>query len=80
MPQTYNDKRLNTYFTNATQLVQIIKNLNLDDQTAILLGNTILIMTENGSQLTDFKIGDFLEISNRIKNSKEFKPFLGMMN
>ena len=68
------------YFRNANQIAKTITDLNITDETAILFGNTILIMTENGKNLTDYKIGDFLEIANRIKNSKEFKPFIDKMN
>jgi hypothetical protein len=80
LPRKYNKKRLNKAFGDANQIAQTIKDLNLDDNTVMLFGNTILIMTEQGKNLTNFKIGDFLEIANRIKNSKEFKPFIDKMN
>ena len=80
LPRKYNDKRLNKAFGDANLIAQTIKDLNLDDNTVMLFGNTILIMTEQGKNLTNFKIGDFLEIANRIKNSKEFKPFIDKMN
>jgi hypothetical protein len=80
LPKKYKDKRLNKDFGDANQIAQTITDLKLEDNTVMLFGNTILIMTEQGKNLTNYRIGDILEIVNRIKKSKEFKPFIDKMN
>jgi len=80
LPKNYADKRLNRDFRDVSQIAQTISDLKLDEMTALLFGNTIFILAEKGKNLTDYKIGDFLEIANKIKNSQEFQPFIDILN
>jgi hypothetical protein len=80
LPKNYADNRLNRDFRDVSQIAQTIFDLNLDEMTALLFGITFFILAEKGKNLTDYKIGDFLEIANKIKNSKEFQPFLDILN
>ena len=48
--------------------------MKLDPLTAMLFGNIILIKAEKGEGMSSFKIGDILEIANRIKKAEEFIP------
>lgn len=42
----------------------------------VLAGNAMWILNEAGNDMTLYRIGDFIVIGKRVKNAKEFKPFL----
>ena len=76
LPKKYSSQKLNEKFRSPSQISEIISSLKLDRNLSMLLGNTMLIKLEYGEDLSNYKIGDFVEVAKRIKNSKEFKPFL----
>jgi hypothetical protein len=45
---------------------------------ALVIGNVIIIERENG-HLANLRIGDIVEMSRRILESKEFTPFLDVL-
>ncbi len=75
LPKAYDQAKLNEHFSLAEQISKTISDLNLDENLAMLFGNVVLIKLELKEKLSDYLIGDFLEIAQRIKASKEFRPF-----
>jgi hypothetical protein len=75
LPQTYSSK-LNDYFSSPTQISETIADAKLDELTAAIFGNVILIKLEAREDISKYKIGDFLEIAHRILETEEFKPFV----
>ncbi len=43
---------------------------------AVLAGNVMQILTELGIDVSKYRIGDMIEIGKRVKDSKEFEPFV----
>ena len=76
LPRDYSDPKLNVRFTSIEQISKIIVDLNLDEDLSMLFGNVILIKLELKENLEMYRIGDFIEIARRVKESKEFRPFL----
>lgn len=79
LPTKYTGKRLNMRFEDPNSISKIINEYKLDESSAILFGNVILIKAENGEDLTEYRVGDFLEIAERIKKSDEFAPILRIL-
>lgn len=80
LPKKYADDKLNIYFSDVQQITQIMSKMELDGITATLLGATMHILKENKEEISSYRIGDILEIIYRIKNAKEFEPFLNALN
>jgi hypothetical protein len=76
LPREYESIKLNENIESPRQVANIFKELNLSPKLSMLFGNVLLIIGESGKDIHSYKIGDFLEIAKRIKNSKEFKPLL----
>lgn len=57
---------------------EMIAKLCNDPDVAVIVRNVILIMRDNG-QLNSLRLGDVAEISQRIRDSKEFAPFLELL-
>jgi len=76
LPTYFQDEKLNTLLGNSEAVTNIITELDPDKLTLSLISTVIFIFVENGKNLNDYKIGELLEIVNRLKNSKELQPFL----
>lgn len=59
-------------FISPDLMASVIVEMKLDPLTSILFGNVFLIKLENGENMSSLKIGNILEIVNRIKKAKEF--------
>ncbi|QKX03578.1 hypothetical protein HN014_01165 [Aquimarina sp. TRL1] len=73
LPSDYHAS-LNNFITSPEVMVKAMNQMKLDPLTSMLFGNIILIKTENGEEMSNFKIGAVLEIANRIKKTEEFTP------
>ena len=51
-----------------------------DEIAGMLVGNAMLIIPECGLDLSEYRIGDLVEIGKRIRNSREFAPFIRILN
>ena len=75
-PETYQKESLNQVFDDPILIAELIKNENLSEFQSGILGNVLIVLSENDLNLEEYRLGDFLEISRRVISSKEFKPFL----
>ena len=78
LPPAYSSK-LDNYFSTPSQISETISDAKLDELTAAIFGNVILIKLEAREDLSKYKIGDFLEIAQRVLKSEEFKPFVMLL-
>jgi hypothetical protein len=72
----YNSEILNKKISKPKETVKLLKELNLNEEDSVLFGNILIILQENGKDINRYKVGDFIEITKRIKNSDELKPIL----
>lgn len=79
LPTYFDNQKLNTYFGNNEEVTNIIVELNPDEITLSLFATVIFILIEEGKDLNSYKVGQILEIANRLKNSKELKPFVDFL-
>jgi len=76
LPKLYDKEVLNKKIGNTKEATAIIKGLNLNEEDHVFFGNILIILSEHGKEIDRYKIGDFIEITKRIKNSDELKPIL----
>ncbi len=74
LPQKY-EGDYNLVLDGSTKSSGIIAELCNDPGMAIIVGNILYVKKENG-QLNNLRVGDVAEMSKRIRESKEFAPFL----
>jgi len=72
LPNQY-DEKLDITFSSPIEVSKVLQDLNLDSTKMIIFGNVLLIQIEQGRKISNIKIGEILEITNRILQSKEFK-------
>jgi hypothetical protein len=76
LPLSYQDELMNQKISSLEQISKSISDLKLTNEMSMLFGNVILILMDKKEILSDYRIGDLLEITKRIKASKELMPFL----
>ena len=74
LPDRYEIEKLNESFDNYDGNDDLGEKL--DESKFIFFINTILILEEMEGNISKYRIGDILEITNRTLNSKEFLTFL----
>lgn len=72
----YENDYLNQKINSPKEVATALKQLNLSNEILMLFGNVLMILGESGNELHSYKVGDFIEISNRISVTKEFKPLM----
>ncbi len=79
LPKKYKKEVLNKKFDNELDFSATMNEIGMDDITFTIFGTALLILPEQNKDLSKFKVGDVLEITNRIKKSKEFKPIIELL-
>lgn len=74
LPDRYEVEKLNESFDNYDGNDYLGEKF--DESKVIFFINTILILEEKEGNISKYRIGDILEITNRTLNSKEFLTFL----
>ena len=76
LPNNYDNDALNQKINSPQEVASALKQLKLSPELLMLFGNVLMIIGVSENELHSYKVGDFVEISNRISKSKEFKPFM----
>lgn len=76
LPENYDNDSMNQKINSPKKVASALNELNLSPEILMLFGNVLLIIGESENELYSYKVGDFVEISNRISKSKEFEPLL----
>lgn len=79
LPEKYMKKVLNRKFDEELDFGTTMNEIGMDDITSFIFGTALLILPELNNDLSKFSVGDVLEITNRIKKSKEFKPIIELL-
>lgn len=79
LPVVYSDSLSKIGFTDMEAVANAMPALRLDPESAMIFGNVLMILREQGKNLKQYKIGDILVITGRIKQAPAFRQFADKM-
>jgi hypothetical protein len=78
LPVDYKDAFLDQLLSPVT-MPEFMSKFPDESELPVFIGNTFLILMEQGKNLLEYKLGDLQEIATRVMNSKEIQPFINYM-
>lgn len=79
LPASYSDSLSKIGFTNMEAVANAMPALHLEPESAMIFGNVLMVLREQHKDLKQYKIGDILVITERIKKEPAFRQFADKM-
>jgi len=79
LPSAYSDSLSKIGFADMEAVANAMPALRLDPESAMIFGNVLMILREQHKNLKQYKIGDILVITDRIKQAPAFRQFADKM-